>query len=439
MIADPSTDPVLLAGTGAVLPGLPGPDGLGGPCVDAGALWEVFRTGTTCLSRFDHPGIPLRIAGQVRNWDPATALGVPERIAARMARVTALSIGAVRSALDDAGLTPEDLNDDRTVLVIASMQFAFQEAGRYFAAYERGGPAALGMDYWLTGTPGSVASGICSVLGIRAQTLNITGGCNCSLRAMEVATTLLHAGTVDRAVVVGADATLDRIFLASTVHEGKRGFRASTLSADPGAVRPHDQEQDGNAPGEGALAVVLESGRPGTGGTGSTGDGVRVPLRLRFRSSRNNGINPVDSGTSDNFVADVQDLLTWAGIGMDRLAFINGFAEGTRNIEDLFCDTVEGLRKAMDYGGILRLTNQEAAFGHISGCAGLLKFVSSALMFRHGTVGPVVGCRTPYARLDASPVLAHDTVPVDDRYALLISSGAGGDATSLLIEYLEAQ
>ena len=433
MTTDLAGEPLLLAGTGAVLPG---PDD---PCLDPPTLWEIIRTGTTCLSPFDtsYDGerLPLRVAGQVKNWNPAAAIGVPDRIAARMARVTALSTGAVMNALGDAGLTPADLNDDRTVLVVASMQFAFQEAGRYFAAYERGGPSALGMDYWLTGTPGSVASGICSVLGIRAQTLNITGGCNCSLRALEIAATLLHIGAVDRAVVVGTDATLDRIFVASTVHEGRRGFRASTLSADPGAVRPHDEQQDGNAPGEGALAVVLDSSRAGTG-TGS-GEATRLPLRLRFRSSRNNGLNPVDSGTSDNFVADVQDLLVRADIGMERLAFVNGFAEGTRNIENLFCDTVEGLRRAMDYGGRLLLTNQEAAFGHISGCAGLLKFVSAALMFRHGTVAPVVGCRTPYARLDATPVLT-EGVPVDDRYALLISSGAGGDATSLLIEHLEA-
>ncbi|WP_166350123.1 beta-ketoacyl synthase N-terminal-like domain-containing protein [Phytoactinopolyspora limicola] len=415
--------PLRLVGAGSVLPGQ------GRTCRTRHDLWDVLRSGQTQLSPFSHAALPLRIAGQVQDWDVTAETGVPERIARRMARVTALSMGAVQNALADAGLEPTDLNDDRSALIIASMQYAFQEAGRYFAAYNQGGPATLGMDYWLTGTPGSVASGICSLLGIHAQTLSITGGCNCSMRALEIATTMIEARTIDRAVVVGADATLDPIFLASTVHEGKRGFRASTLSSDPWAVRPHDEHQDGNAPGEGALAVVLESER-----ARAPADGTGV--RLWFRSSRNNGQNPVDSGTADNFVHDVRHLLDRSGVTLADLAFVNGFAEGTRNIEDLFCDVLTALRTSFGYDGNLLLSNQEAVFGHISGCAGLLKFLSSALMFRNGAITPVTGCRTPYSRLPASPVTGRG-VPIVGRHALLISSGAGGDATSVLMEYHE--
>lgn len=417
------TEPLTLTGIGAVLPG-----GGGRPCTDVPALWEAIRTGATCLSPFALDDLPLRIAGQVEGWDPGTELGVPQRVADRMARVTALATGAVKNALADAGLTPEDTDDGRTVLVVASLQFAFREARRYFTLYEGGGPDALGMEYWLTGTPGSVTSGICTVLGISPQTLTVSGACNCSLRALEVAATLLRAGSVDRAIVVGADATLDPICVSSTTSESRsRGFRISTWSTDPASVRPHDEEQDGNAPGEGALAVVLESGR-------ATG----IPLRLSFRSSRSNGSNPMISGPPDNFVRDGHALLTAAGIGMDRLAFVNSFADGSRQVEDLFCEALDGLRKAMDYDGPLLLTNQEAAFGHVFGFVGLLKFVASALMFRHGTVAPVVGCRTPHPRLDATPVRG-TCAPLKGRHALVMVAGGGGDATSLLIEYLEGR
>ncbi|WP_328349537.1 beta-ketoacyl synthase [Streptomyces sp. NBC_00445] len=416
-----STEPLTLTGIGAVLPG---PDGR--PCTDVPALWDIIRTGATCLTPFALDDLPLRIAGQITGWDPVTALGVPQRVGDRMARVTALATGAVKNALADAGLTAQDIDDGRTVLVVASLQFAFQEARRYFTLYERGGPDALGMEYWLTGTPGSVTSGICSVLGIGPQTLTVSGACNCSLRALEVVAALLRDGTVDRAIVVGADATLDPVCVSSTTHESRsRGFRISTWSPDPHSVRPHDEEQDGNAPGEGALAVVLESGR--TAG---------IPLRLAFRSSRSNGTNPMISGPPDNFARDGHTLLTAAGIGMDRLAFVNSFADGSRHVENLFCEALDGLRKAMDYDGPLLLTNQEAAFGHVFGFVGLMKFVASALMFHHGTVAPVTGCRTPYARLDATPV-QRDRAPLTGRHALVMVAGGGGDATSLLIEHLE--
>lgn len=407
-----------ISGTGMVLPGI------GGPVRNAADFWQVVGSGRTCLSEFHHPDVPLRVAGRVPDWNPADELDVPPRVARRMARVTTMAVGAVQQALLEAGLTGIDVSRDRTVLVVASMQFANQESERYFDALARGGAAELGMDYWLTGTPGSVAGGLCSVLGIEAPTLSITGGCNCSLRALEVAHLMLRTGEVDRAIVVGADVALDPVYLASTVHEGAGGFRASTLSADPGAVRPHDEQQDGNAPGEGAIAIVLERSDSARTGLG--------PVRLRFRTSRRNGRNPVDVGRPDNVVADVTALLESAGIGLGQLAFVSGFAEGTRNIEDLFCETVDLLRARSGYSGPLRLTNQEAAFGHISGCAGLIKFVSALLMFEHGSVAPAVGCRQPYHRLNATPLTRPG--PVEGRHALVISTGAGGEATSLLIE-----
>lgn len=410
---------VYVSGTGMALPGVTH------PVRTAEELWQVVESGTSCLSEFYNPDVPLRIAGQVPGWKPEEELDVPPKVARRMARVTTLAVSAVRQALHAASLTATDVSGVRTVLVVASMQFASQENERFLNALSRGGSAELGMDYWLTGTPGSVASGLSSVLDIEAPTLNITGGCNCSLRALEVAHMMLHCGSADRAIVVGADAALDPIFLASTVHEGSNGFRASTLSADPSAVRPHDEQQDGNAPGEGAIAIVLERSR------GLPGAGMG-PVRLGFRTSRRNGRNPVDVGEPDNIAADVTALLEDGDVALDRMAFINGFAEGTRNIENLFCGAMDLLREQCDYSGTLTLTNQEAAFGHISGCSGLIKFVSTLLMFEHGTVGPAVGCRQPYRRLNATPLTI--AAPVEGRHALVISTGAGGDATSLLIE-----
>ena len=83
---------VRLAGAGVVLPG---PDGA---CADLKTFWEIVHGGLCCLSAYEHPDLPLRVAGCVRGWDPARALEVGERFAARASRASLLATGAVRAA-----------------------------------------------------------------------------------------------------------------------------------------------------------------------------------------------------------------------------------------------------------------------------------------------------------------------------------------------------
>ena len=400
---------------------LPGPDGV---CTDTAGFWPIVRDGVCCLSELDVPDLPLRIAGQVRGWDPVAALGISERTAGRTARAALLAAGAVRGALDDAGLTAAELDDDRTVLIVASLQFAFAETARYHEKLARGGVAAVGLDYWMTGTPPSVVGTVASMLGIDCPTLSLASSCNAPLRALDVACSLMRAGDADRVILVGVDSTIDPVFVAGSVYTSRQGYRASSLSADPGSVRPHDAVQEGNATGEGAIAVLLEAGQ---------GPGLRC--RLHLRSSRSNGASVVATGPPDNLVRDLVHVLESAGRELADVGFLNTYADGNRFVEDHFCQMLESAQHKLGPAGSLLLTNQEAAFGHIAGVGGLVKLLASLLMLRHGTAGPVIGCRTPYDRLPATPVIGGSR-PIDADAAIAVSAGAGGDATTALIEYL---
>jgi 3-oxoacyl-(acyl-carrier-protein) synthase len=416
---------VRLAGAGVVLPG---PDGV---CADLKTFWEIVNGGLCCLSPYEYPGSPLRIAGLVRGWDPARELEVGERFASRTARASLLALGAVRAALADAGLAPEDLDDGRTVLVSASLQFAFAEAGRYFAKLAAGGQAGLGMDYWMTGTPPAVLGSVATTLGIACPTLNITGSCNVPLRALEVVLGMFRSGDADRAVIVGVDTAVDPVYVSSAVYTSRQGYRASSLSADPASIRPHDELLDGNATGEGAVAVVLEN--PETRGTAAGVAGTE--WRLHTRTSRSNGPSVVATGPPDRVAADIVALLAAADRSPDRIAFIDDYADGNRFVEDHFCAVVARVRETLDHAGALTVTNQEAAFGHVAGIGGLVRLLGTLMMLERGSVGPVVNCREPYRALAADPVVGAARATGGDA-ALVVAAGAGGDATTVLVERL---
>ncbi|WP_051717833.1 beta-ketoacyl synthase [Streptomyces megasporus] len=411
-----------LAGAGMVLPG-PG----GVACTDLDTFWKTVGDGTVCLSPYDRPGLPLRIAGLVRGWDPVAALPVAEKTVSRSSRAALLAMGAVHGALENAGLSPADLDPERTVFVASSLQFAFPETERYYATVHAEGPAALGMAYWMTGTPPSVIGAVSSALGIPCPTLSVAGSCNVALRALHVVQQMFRCGDVDRAVVVGVDETTDPVFVAGTSHTGRSGYRASSLSDDPGDVRPHDRVQTGNATGEGAIAVVLENDRARPGG----GRGLRH--RMHLHSSRSNGPSTVATGPPDNVAGDVAAVLRSSGRSLGDLAFVNDYADGNRFVEDHLCEALTLVRETTGHTGELLLTNQEAVFGHVAGTGGLVKLLSSLLMLHHGHIAPSANCRTPYDRLPGRPVPAGG-LPTSGDAALVLSSGAGGDATSMIVE-----
>ena len=417
-----------LAGAGVILPG---PDGA---CADLKAFWEIVQGGLCCLSQYEYPGSPLRIAGQVCGWDPVRELEIGEKFASRAARASLLALGAVRAALADAGLAPEDLDDGRTVLVSASLQFAFAHAGQYFDKLAAGGPANLGMDYWMTGTPPAVLGSVATTLGITCPTLNVAGSCNVPLRALEVVLGMFRSGDADRAVIVGVDTALDPVYVASAVYTSRQGYRASSLSADPASIRPHDELLDGNATGEGAVAVVLENPEARAARDGSPG----TEWRLHTRTSRSNGPSVVATGPPDRVADDIVAVLAAADRSPGRIAFVDDYADGNRFVEDHFCAVVDRVRETLDYAGPLTVTNQEAAFGHVAGTGGLIRLLGTLMMLEHGTVGPVVNCREPYRALAADPVIGAPRA-IDGDAALVVAAGAGGDATTVLVERLDGE
>ena len=72
---------------------------------DPAEFWERLANGESGISEingFSTDKLPSRIAGQVKNFDPASLFG--RKAARRMDRCTQLTVAAAGAALDEAGL-----------------------------------------------------------------------------------------------------------------------------------------------------------------------------------------------------------------------------------------------------------------------------------------------------------------------------------------------
>ena len=100
---------VVITGFGAVTP-------IG---LDASSTWEAAvagRSGIGFIESFDASGYPVRIAGEVRGFDPSAL--VPAKEARRMDRNVLLAVAAAQEAWDEAGI--EEFDPARVGILVGS-------------------------------------------------------------------------------------------------------------------------------------------------------------------------------------------------------------------------------------------------------------------------------------------------------------------------------
>ena len=96
--------------------GVAAPNGLG-----VEDYWAATLTGTSGIrpiSRFDASAYPVRLAGDVPDFNPGDHL--PSRLTVQTDQWTHLGLAAAQLALDDAGVEPAELPEYEMAVVTAS-------------------------------------------------------------------------------------------------------------------------------------------------------------------------------------------------------------------------------------------------------------------------------------------------------------------------------
>ncbi|HEY1764623.1 MAG TPA: beta-ketoacyl-[acyl-carrier-protein] synthase family protein [Opitutaceae bacterium] len=252
---------------------------------------RLGRHGLECVEFLGNPDLPVKVAGTVkgfqvespkwRDWSWPEGYEIPKDVLRGLAPHGVYAICAVQQALDDAGLSRDDIADDpATGLYCASAGSAMLL--HYNIAQMR---AVLGA----RGNPLGVVSSIAGTLNFNlAAHFRITGtvcgfvsACASSSHALGYAIDDLRLGRIQRAVVVGAE-ELNADSLLPFAH-----MRALSIQTDPKkASRPFDVHRDGFVGAGGAVALVLEDPAAATrrqaksravaAGWGQASDGFRI-------------------------------------------------------------------------------------------------------------------------------------------------------------------
>jgi len=384
---------------------------------DRETTWRNLVAGNSAvgpITAFDAGDMPVRIAAEVRGFDPADYLD--RKRLRRTARFSQFAVAAAREAVAEAGLSVSAESAGRIGVVInaAAAGFDTVEAATRQLLSVNARPLS---PYFVSSSLANMPA--CEVaidLGIHGPVLASALACASGTAALIQARQIILADEADAVICGGTDASITPAMFAGLIPTGA----LSRHNDDPaGACRPFDAERDGFVYGEGAVIAVVESAEH------ALGRGA-IPYAVLAGGALTADAFHVSAARSDAaFAAEaIRQALRRAGVGPTDVDYICAHATGTKAGDQA---EVRAIRQAFGQSAeTVAVSAPKSITGHLIGAAGALGAMVCALAIRDGVAPPTINLKNPDPEcdLDCVPGAAR---PMPVRTAITNAFGFGGE------------
>ncbi len=389
-------------------------------------IWEGLlsgKSGMAEITAFDLTGHSVRIAAEVKDFDPHAF--VEKKEARKMGRFIHFAMAAAQEAMQHSGLqiTPEIA--ENVGVHIGSGIGGFDVIEREHTALMNGGPRKIS-PFFIPATIINLAAGHVSIkYGAKGPNEATATACTSSAHSIGDAFRIIQRGDADAMIAGGTEAAITPLSVG--------GFAAmkalSTRNDDPThACRPFDKDRDGFVCGEGAGILILEelefAKARGANilaeviGYGMSGDAYHMT-----------GMAPEGDGCRRAMEA----ALRVAGISPDKIDYVNAHATSTPVGDSLESKAIENVfgEKAMSHQ--LLVSSTKSMTGHLLGGAGGLEAGITIMAILNQIAPPTMNLDNvdPACRLNYVP---NKPQPAKIDYALSNSFGFGGTNGSLVFK-----
>ena len=383
------------------------------------------KPGVGPITQFDATDFPVRIAGEVKDFDPV-ALAGDRKTVRHMDRYTQFAVAAAKMAVADAKLdmTKEDPNMAGTLIGTGIGGIHVMEDT--ILQIEKRGPGKVN-PFAIPMMIANMASGQVSItLGLRGPVLTDVTACASGTNSIGLAARLIKYGDADIMIAGGAEAAVSKAPMA--------GFAAmkalSSRDCPPEeASCPFDAGRDGFVLGEGSGVLVLEelehAKKRGAhiyaelAGYGSNGDAYHITA-------------PRPGGELAYLC--MEKALKDAGIRPEDVDYINAHGTST-HLNDLNeTSAIKALLGKHAYE--IPVNSTKSMTGHLLGAAGAIEAVACALSIQNNKVHPTINLKEkdPDCDLDYVTEGARD---VKINVAMSNSFGFGGHNAVIVMRRYE--
>lgn len=380
------------------------------------------KVGIGELTRFDTSAYKVKLAAQVKDFDPLKTMDFKE--AKRMELFSQYAVAACAEAIQDAGLNLEQEDTNRIGVSVGCGIGSLQIMESAHDKLTSKGPSRIQPLLVPLMITNMAAGNVAIHFGLKGKCINVVTACATGTHSIGEAYRAIQCGDADVMVAGGTEAAISPL--------GIGGFAALTAlsnSTDPlRASLPFDKDRSGFVMGEGAGVVVLESLEHAqkrgakilaeVGGYGATCDAYHIT-------------SPNETG--EGAARAMKLAMEEAGLQPSQVQYVNAHGTGTHH-NDLF--ETRAIKLAFGEDAYqLNVNSTKSMTGHMLGAAGAAEFIVCVKSIMENYIHATAGFQEAEDEMDLN--YTKEAVQRKVTAALSNSLGFGGHNGTVLVKAFE--
>ena len=346
------------------------------------------KSGIDHISYFDTSNFPVKIAGEISNFDPENYFERKE--VRKLDPFSIYALVACSEAIEMSGLNSYGFNNERAGVMVGCGIGGINTLLHEHDVLNNSGARRIS-PFFVTKLIVNIAGGQIAIKwNFKGPNQTIVSACASATDAIGMAFRTIQSGMADIMIAGGTEASICDLPLA-----GFSKIRALCNEADPpqSASRPFDKDRSGFVMGEGAGMLILESeehaiSRGATilgelAGYGATNDAYHVT-------------QPAEGGSGA--VLAMQLAIEDAKAKPEDIDYINAHGTSTpfndKN-ETSAIKTVFG-----DHASKLKISSSKSMTGHLLGASGGIEAIAALKTIEDQNIPPTINYNTPDPECD---------------------------------------
>ncbi|MGM0396086.1 MAG: beta-ketoacyl-ACP synthase II [Bacillota bacterium] len=405
---------VVITGLGAITPIGSGKD----------QFWDSLlsgRSGVGYVTKFDSKDHDVKIAAEVKDFDPTEYMGKKE--AKRMDLFSQYAIAATKQAIEDSGLDLEKVDTERAGTIIGSGIGGISTLESEKEKMDDKGPGRISPLFIPMMISNMAAGQVSMAFGLKGSSMTITTACASATHAIGEAFRMIKSGNLLFAVTGGTESSITPLAMAGFI-----SMKAlSTNNDNPqSASRPFDKNRDGFVMGEGAGIVILEELEH------ALQRGATIYAEIIGYGSTSDAFHITQPDPEAKGARNAMSLAISEGvIKPEDVHYIN--AHGTSTYYNDKLETLAIKSLFGDHAKSINISSTKSMTGHLLGAAGGIEAIATSLALYYGVIPPTINYVTQDEECDLN-YTPNQAVKRDIGYALSNSLGFGGHNASILLK-----
>ena len=382
------------------------------------------KSGITGITQFDASDLPIRIAGEVKGFDPTDYIDFKE--ARRMARCSHLALAGGIQAMADAGLGDQAPDPERSGVIMGTGVGGFDAGLEAWTTFQTKGLRRVNPFTCMALLANMPAHHLSLRFQCQAYNNTVVTACASGTQAIGDAAEVIRRGAADLMLAGGVEGMVHEVIVAA--------FTAMRVLANDNehperACKPFDARRDGFVTAEGTTVMVLERLDK------ALDRGARIYAEVLGYAANSDAYH---TAIPDPEGAGAHRVMKWAlenaGVSPREVGYINAHGPGTEVGDPVETKAIKRLFGEHAYQ--VPISSTKSMVGHALGGAGAIEAMACVQTLNTGMIHPTINYQVPDPECDL------DYVPNVARQAevhttMSNSFGLGGQNACLVLRRFE--